>query len=1703
MDPTAQDLIARLRQNPDDSEAFAALRAHYHRRGDYASLANLLEGWASRSPHARAAAAAFFEAGDLASTYLSDRGRAISLFERAVERDPQHIDASVRLQEAFEEVNDHRRLLELLERRAAALGATRADPRHVAAVHHQIGDIWERRFKRVDQAVHHYRKAFELDPSLVAAIYSAREIYRGAGNIKAAATLYELETNAETDPKRRVALLRELAHMRAEQLKDLDGAIACLERAVHDASTDLGVVHDLATMLIRQAEGARDPRAALEGRRRAADLLYQMGQAVAPDHGLPYVESALDAAPDHDGAMELLEKLADATGREDLLPIRWVAYLQAAPDSPAAAGMRRRLSQAYAEAEQTEDAILCLEPLLEQGDAQAAEQLVELYRSSGREADVVRALSVAVAGLPATQRVPRLREIVEILKGEGDMDGAAGRAREILQIDPTDPEALTFLEDLYRQRNEFDALRDLLLSAARVSGLSVEARKLRLREVAAICEQKLGDQSGAISAWRAVSALDPADGDSRRSLQRLLEAAGRWDELVQVFEREALTVTDPDTKAEIYRRLAHLHRDRRDSPMEAVEALRSLRELRPGDVAARDDLCDVLLTAGLHQEAVPMLRERIDGASAADERMRLLRLLASVLEEELRDDEGAFDACARLLDEEPGDLDSLDRMERIDTRAERWDRLVETLSYRTEVVADNARAEIFSRMGRLADSRLGDMDRAAEYYGKALDLAPADTSILDALCSVYDRAERFRDLVVLLRQRAEIEAGAAARAELYRRIARILAERVRNEDAAAEAWQEVLEAGDDEEALRFLRSLAYKRDDAVELSDIIRRLTGLIQSPAERRDLLFERAGLLAERLHKPQEAIVLLRELVDDLDPSHVPALNLLAELCATAQDHVGLADALERQLALTEDDGLRVPLAERLADLYESKLSDSNRAIEALYAWADADLTDLDPQRRLARLLEAAGRWKDLVGALDALAGLEQDPTVVSDLVRRSARVSLERLGDVDGAWERLVPQVEGGDTEAEHELRSVAKSTSRGESLAELYVEFAQAATSPEEQRQRWTDAADVFEEFLGDANRALESMLRAFAVDLANREVLAEVDRMAVAAGAGQRLAQVYDTLLRHATDDREKADLLVRHAALVDREEMNPSGALDRILRACALMPDDGDILARAEELAPRSGRAEELLIVYDRLRARADEDAQRVKALLRSAHLCDLSLEDRERAMTYIAQAVALAARTPELAPDVEAAVAKMDDDRPELGPGVGRRTLVELYRQLAERAAEDAPLAAGQLLSRGARMLLEDMNDERRAFEFQKLASTYAPADAEVLERLEQMAERSNRMNELSTHLENLIDEVLDQSTAVALLRRRGRLLAETLVRPSEAAEVYRRLQVLRPDEVDVSDRLQQCLRKADQHQDLLVVLEREMEHSADPDRRVVLLKAIAKTWEQDLKNRWEALEAWQRVKAEVPTDPEATEAIDRLGHSTRRLSADELDAGGDSGAFTPEPMVAPHPPIPFEGTGEITDPGPDAARSVFDTDEETELEGDDDLLAPLAAPTAGLGPGAPMRPWESAEEALLGAFAQEEPTDKAEKARPARREGTAEIDLSEIEEVKGLEPADDSFGDLTPTATPNHVADALEGMGWGPAKIVGAPAEAEEVHSIDEISGMVELPDSVEIEDLLIEEDSFEELDGPDLLDDDSGEEGPHERPSPAGGDADGGST
>jgi Flp pilus assembly protein TadD len=1548
MDATADELIARLRRNPEDHGAYAALRAHYQRLGDYPSLLNLLEGWANRSPDHAASAQALFDAGELAWG-LADGARASALYERALERNPGHHDAWARLEQMLEAAGDSRRLAEQLEKRAEGLVRIGADGREAAALQHRLGELWEHTFSRVDKAILHYRKAFELDATLVPAIYAAREIYRKAGNLKAAATLLELEAKAESDPDRRIALLRELAHLRLESLSDIEGAVTALKRALSQAPQNPEVMEDLARAYLARAERAPDAHVRDSDQKRAADMLFQLAQRLPPADSVPLLEQALDASPDHESSLALLERIADHVGDRRILPPRWVAFLARAPEAPGGKERRRKLAHAYLEAGQEEYALQCLEWLLDEGDAEAASLLVDLYRRAGREDDSIRALEVAARSLPPEARIGRLREVIAILAARGDTAGAVVQAKAILEIDPNDTEALTLLEDDCRSRGEWSELRDLLLRAARAPGLVLDARKQRLREVAQLSERRMNDLPGAISAWKGLSTLDLGDREARTQLMRLLEQTERWDELVQVLDREALAQTDPTARAEVYRRLAAIHQVKRGDPREAVVVLRSLLDVLPSDRAAQGALAHALVLSGEVEEALPLLEARVTEAAPGAPRAEALRALGRAFDA-LEVTDRAFDCWARLLSDATGDREALTRMEAIDTESGDAERLLRTLGYRAEVEEGEEKSAVLARMGKLAEENLEDLERAAELYGRALELSAAQSAsgeaLLDDLSRVYDRAERYRDLVVLLRERARTEADPLARAAIWRRIARTLADRVDNQDAAAEAFVQVLEAGEDREALDFLRARAEERGELDEAEKLLARTAAIAVETDDKRDLLLHRARLLSEGLERPRDAIEVLRHVVREVDPQHLLTLGELGDLEEAVGDVAGQADTLERTLRVLEDDGLRVPIAKRLASLYEDELQQPDKAIVALGTWSESDLVDPEPQRRLIPLLTAANRHQELVATYDSLSDIEEDDAAVSEAVRHAADVAYRSLGDVDGAWNRLVPRVALGDGAAETQLRELAQGTGRGAALADLYAQLAEQGSDTKAQERRWMDAAEAREKFAADPLGALEAALRAFALDLTNRHYLDEADRLAALANAWPRLGQVYETLLRKTEDKEAKKLFLLRHAALLERHGGDVSGALDRLLRACSMAPNDEAVLLEAERVAPLAGRAEDLLVVYDRRRKEAPSDKERVDALLRAARLSDTALESRERAALFLAQAASLTVRTADLAPYLEAEVEKISE-APKDESLIA--ALVDVYAAIAEDLESD-PKAAGRLLTRAAHLYATQLDDEPSAYGALVRATALAPSNDEALDALTTFAEKSQREGQLEQHLGRLVEDALDGATASGLLRRRAILLAK-LGRQNEAAEAWGRLKMLQPNDAEVRVHWRAALRAAGRHEDVLFALDQEIARNKDKSTHKPIRREQAEVWERDLKNRSEALDAWKKVLALDPEDGEAKAAIARL--SAKRSSAGSEFAQGsadDSSEASLDALLAGPSPAPVRASTRSdreADPDDVSAADVSDvTDDEVGDEVGDVLNDVAASGGAAEGP-------------------------------------------------------------------------------------------------------------------------------------------------------------
>ena len=1508
MDAIAEQLVSRLQRDPNDAQAYEELKAHYRDADDLASLTNLVAGWAAYQTDAYKSSRGYYEAAQVVAKAAPNHARRIELLRQAAGRDVSFREAVSELIELLAQQGDDHALAEFLDAHLRAMEDQRADVHLMAWLYARLAELWGARFERADVARRCYERALELDAGSAPIMRGARALAQATGDARLLARVLAGEARSESLPERKRELLRAQARALQSEPADLDGAVSALREAYKLAPDDANVARELADALGQRAAveesqtvEAITPQAAAD-LQEAASLYLKLAQTAPPAEMLELLEAALRAVPEHEDALDMLEREAQTLGQEAILPHFWHAYVAVAPEGPLLDERRVALARAYEAAGQLDDAIILLEQVRTEGPA--ASLLTDFKVRRGPRSGPPRGKTVDAppAGTPrpgggagatparagtgshaadssqAAPRQPRTKSADLPLESEQVLlelrralrnaiatrqgDDIVKHSEAIHALDPHDGEAFTLLESHYRKKSGHARLRALLQEASSAEGLPALERKQLLREVAALSENKLKDTEGAIEALREVVALDGSDLDAAARLDRLLLRTQRWDELAQLLERKARATQDPEQKASLLAQLAELHRDKRRDLPEAVEALRQQHALRPTP-QTRDDLCELLLATQAYADAVPLLWQRAHDAEGERERLAVLRQLAELFETQLADREAAFDVCTKILALRPKDLDTLSRMQRIDEETGNAQRLLATLERRAGLLLRGERAALLVEMARIAERDQDDIDRAGEYYRRALELEPSHSGVLDALCGLFESRERYAELATLLGRAADAERDPGRRVELRLRQARLLAGPLADATRAAAAFREVLEHTENAEALSYLLSLAREEQDAETTAALCARLAATLGDPGECRALLFERAQVLVTELGRPRDAIATLRNIVEDVDPDYGPAVEWLAELSGNLGDNAGLASALARRLDKSTTLDARIALAKRLADLQEHELADRDQAIHALGAWIKADPTDVVPQRRLRRLLEESGRYAELVASCEALAQLEPEQSARDEATLEAAQISATQLRAADAGWRMLVPLLSRGQLKAIALLTSLARHGNRFEELAALCVRAAQEATAPDLSGMLWAQATRIFRDELGDPQKAFEAALRLLASDLKNRDALTQVEESAAQAGQWARLQPVYDRLIKAAGSDAERVELLVRHADLLERRAGNASEALDRILQASALAPADEALLAQAETLAARSERGVELLTLCENQAAVAKDPGAQVEWLLRGARFASTATDDRASAHAYV-EAALEAARGDIALWELCVAFAQQLDAEPEGDePNASLRALVAAHRRVAERTD---PAIGASLMLRASRLLEDRLDDQRGAFDALRAGSALFPLDENLYDNLLERAEASGRLDALDAHLARGVDDALDPRTAACLLARRARLLEGQLGRPDDAANVYAKLLQLRPDDLQAASKLRDSLRRARRFQDLLVVVHKQTLRAKRPEEKLELLKESAHVWELDLKNRWEAVDAWRKVLELAPGDNEALRALARL---------------------------------------------------------------------------------------------------------------------------------------------------------------------------------------------------------------------------------------------
>ncbi|MEO8841840.1 MAG: tetratricopeptide repeat protein [Kofleriaceae bacterium] len=1393
-----------LQLAPEDRDAETHLEDLASQVADWSELLASFRRRAQRENPGPQRANLLLEAALIQEQKLVDLDGAAVTYREALEASPGHPKALRALAKVEEARGDWESLADVLSQELAA----EQDSSRRFDLLMRLGSLEEHSLERPAKALPYYREALTA-PAPGGGV-------RGQPVDAIARLVLVPETASKLDPKQRIAAVRQvLPHIEAAKRSAQQAAALEVLRASDDTSGPEKTELDRALLRIYHTD-LGDPGAAWTA-------------------GLRVVA----AQPQDADVRHALAALAGQLGRDG----EWGKHLAAAlatlkqkagaPNDvrSVATELARLAGDRLADRATAEKAwIAVLEVQADAGDAFDA--LSAAYRADQRWLDL-RALLERRAEVTIDEKA-RLAALLQLAVLEEQMLGEPVRAiaayRRALELEPATVEAFDALDRLYTEATQWPELEELL--ARRAEHDPARAQSLAYRR-AELFAHALGDPSRSVDLLEDVLAREPGHADGRELLEELLNqpkaAAHRmrisrvleplyetdklWKDLVGLLRVQRRLVEGTEA-VELLARIAVLEEAELDNGREAFDAWLEVLKLEPTDERARVELPRLAQWLSRWPEATAALENAVNATPASDigTRGALLGELATYYDTQLGDAPRAIVAYRRLLDADQSSPATQRRagaaLARLYEEGGAWQELRDVNRKQAEWAEDaTERRALLSRVAHLEETKLGASEAAITTWRDVLHDQPHDVSALHALERLYATAERWRDLVEILRRMADQSPGDAI--VLLGRIAVLHEQRLKEPEEAIAAWLEILEHdGDNPQALAELARLYGSSNRHADLLDVYERQ--LANDPdGETLPLQIEVAKLLGGPLQRPVEALDRWENVLQ-VEPNHPEALAAVEAALHDPDLRAGAADILRPVYAATAKD-------ERLASL-------SMRQAE----WTD------DPATKLRALNEVV-------------------------LLRE------QRLGDKAGAFEAQLLALRHAATEPElartvAETERLAGELGREAELIDVYRAVAPDVLDAEIQRRLYLDVADLARAVRRDLAMSREYYQKVLDVQPDDRRALAALESIYRETGDDEHLVEV---LLRQATpemgaDIDDQVHALVEAAGIYSNLK-RPDEAIGSWQQVLEIAPERADAIYALEGLYSGQHRWHDVVDLYELRLGFVTSVDEAVALRVQLGELHENHIHDIEAAIENYAAALGGNSKQPaalaaleRLLNDPEARAQAAEVLEPVFVTQQRWPDLVRVYEAKLDAAAD--PRDRLRLTRYVARLFEEQLEDFESAQKWFAKVFREAPADPTVRDQLNRLASITENWAFVAETYQGYLDDEQGETTdvrdvAIAVATIYDRRLDDT----DQAFAAYRRALAIDVDDAvpnarELVRRLEDLLGRTQRWTDLVEVYD-DVITRGDDDLRIEALVKRARLTEDGLHDTARAVEAWREV--------------------------------------------------------------------------------------------------------------------------------------------------------------------------------------------------------------------------------------------------------------
>jgi len=1258
--------------------AARVLEPIYETAGEFAKLVDVLEVMVAHNEDPLARVELLHRIATLHEQMIGNAQAAFGAYARALTDDSGNQLTLGHLERLAEITQNFETVAELYQ---AESGKSLDVPRQVDLLT-RLARVHEQELNDVGKSIATLRRLLEVEfdnkPAVLALdrLYTAtaawpelteilrREIQLAEGDQEVAALQFRLGQTLQNqlgDRKGAVEVYREIltAHPTHEQtlhaLEEMFHAghlqmeIGAVLEPLYEAASEFGKLHGIHEVQLTKLQGP-DRQAMYQ---RLAELAE--GRLYDQPRAFHWWSSALVEDPRWDRAIEESERLAGETGAWEEQVSAYSRALEKTNDKDVKKTTLLRMARVHefelrdaAKAVETHLRALEIEPK----DPDALASLDRLYLGAGMYDDLAEILRRRIEVVQDTDEQLELyfRRGAIFSDALGDLDQALACYTSVLDQESRNRRALEAIESIHFRREAWQKLFETYEKLIDVAEADNEMADIYAR-MARISSEALSNEDKAIELWQRVLDIRGEDAQPLQALAELCTRRERWEELVEILERQVAVAANDQEQIRLYKHLGRIWEEKLQRERNALDAWLAADRIDGNDLETLRALAHLYRSTQAWDELSQTLRRIIEVGQMTDaiseaETIELYAQLGQLEGDVLGRVDDAVAAWRHVIAIDPGDMRALAALEGLFTREGRWEEAIDVLEKRALVLDDEVqRRENLLQAAATWEEKVEDLTRAAQVYERVRASDPSNVTASDRLEAIYSQQYKWESLVEVLLERSELRPDVQEQITILNRVAKIYEAEIGDQESAFYVLQAAFKRDySHDETARELERLATATNRWQELLDEYSNRVNELEREdrASAADLWVKIGRWYAEHLSHLEYAIHSVQQALR-IDPSHTGALGGMAELQRKRGSWSELIETLQRHAAVETSPEKKTELYIQLAELLERQMQDLGGAIHAYQQALTHGPQSQGALVALDRLYRRVEQWEPLIDILNRRAELDTDE---QNIVRFRLEVGtiwdlrLYDAGQAITAYNQVL-HTDPQNLNALRALEGLYEKTNQSEKYLEVLEAQLDASPSDAERVPLYERMAAAWEERFGKLDRAAEALEKIVAIDNRNYAAYRELARLYQQAGRWEALVETYRNHIMATSDVQQRVDLYVAMGVTYEMNLQDVDRAVEAYTDVLSFEPDEQralDALGRLYEKISEWDRAVDVMAHLVRL---TDDPRKQVDLYWRMGRLQYTQLADAESAEANLLRGLAI---DPAHVPTMEALTKQYSD---------------------------------------------------------------------------------------------------------------------------------------------------------------------------------------------------------------------------------------------------------------------------------------------------------------------------------------------------------------------------------------------------------------------------------------------------------------------------